>query len=102
MHLTTRHILFLSIIASLFLLTAVTAGADDVLRFRGNNAESLYTDKHFNPNALASGAKIIWQTEVKQGFSSVAIKGARLYTMGNDRRNDADRPACRAHVDPPV
>ncbi len=62
--------------------------AQDVYRFRGNDGDSFYADSAFNPAALSGGAKIVWQAAVKQGFSAVAVKGPRLYTMGNDRKND--------------
>ena len=80
-----RPILFIIIVS---LLPLLGTGAEDVLRFRGNRADSFFTDAKFNPDALKSGARIIWQVQVKQGFSAAALKGDRLYTMGNDRRND--------------
>jgi outer membrane protein assembly factor BamB len=72
----------------LFLGAAVALNAQDVFRFRGNGANSFYTDLAFNPAALKSGARILWQASIKQGYSAVALKGDRLYTMGNDRKND--------------
>ncbi|MBN2352519.1 MAG: PQQ-binding-like beta-propeller repeat protein, partial [Spirochaetales bacterium] len=71
----------------LFSLVSVLT-AQDVYRFRGNAGDSFYTDPAFNPEALTNGPKILWQASVHQGFSAVAIKGNRLYTMGNDRKND--------------
>ncbi|MBN2354252.1 MAG: PQQ-binding-like beta-propeller repeat protein [Spirochaetales bacterium] len=80
----------LKIPACMFLMFSL-AGAlfgQDVDRFRGDGGDSFYTDRAFNPEALANGAKILWQAAVNQGFSAVALKDKRLYTMGNDRKND--------------
>jgi outer membrane protein assembly factor BamB len=78
----------LFVVLALVCFLPAVSHAQDVLRFRGTSADSFYTDPAFNPNALKSGAKIIWQAEVKQGMSGVSLKGNRLYTMGNDRTND--------------
>jgi outer membrane protein assembly factor BamB len=48
----------------------------------------MYGDLKLNQKALADGVKIVWQVKVNKGHSGVSIKGKRLYTMGNDGKND--------------
>lgn len=36
----------------------------------------------------AAGPEIVWRTLVSTGFSSIAISGGRLYTMGNSNNTD--------------
>ena len=59
--------------------------------FRGPNHDGISTDSKWNPAALAN-SKIAWKTNVGNGYSSVAIKGGLLYTMGN--KGDLDTVYC--------
>jgi outer membrane protein assembly factor BamB len=54
------------------------------------NGISLETD--WEPAALSNKSNVVWQSNVGNGHSAVAISGARLYTMGN--RNNRDIVVC--------
>ena len=58
-------------------------------RWRGPNGDGISAETDWNPQALANGPKILWETSVGFGASNVAIRGKYLYTMGGDARNDA-------------
>jgi len=51
-------------------------------RWRGPDGNGISTETNWDPEALAGGAKILWKADVGVGYSSVAIKDNRLYTMG--------------------
>jgi outer membrane protein assembly factor BamB len=59
--------------------------------FRGPNHDGISTESKWSPAALTN-SKIIWKANVGTGYSSVAIKGAFLYTMGNS--SDLDIVYC--------
>ncbi len=59
---------------------ASTAGADWP-RWRGPDADGISRDTRWNPAALAA-AKPLWKVNVGKGYSSVTVKGQRLFTMG--------------------
>jgi outer membrane protein assembly factor BamB len=71
---------------SLTLLLLLSTGVGlpaDWTRWRGPDANGITGETDWNPRALAGGAKIVWQADVGTGHSSVAVRGSRLYTMGN-------------------
>jgi outer membrane protein assembly factor BamB len=74
-------ILFVMFIA----ICASIANADDFdwPRWRGPNGDGISMETDWNPEALAGGPKILWNVDVGIGYSNVAIKDNRLYTMGN-------------------
>ena len=51
-------------------------------RWGGPNANWISQETNWNPNALAGGPRVLWKADVGIGYSNVAIKGNRLYTMG--------------------
>jgi outer membrane protein assembly factor BamB len=57
-------------------------------RWRGPNGDGISPETDWNPKALANGPKIVWKKNVGMGFSSVAIAGSSLYTMGNSKGKD--------------
>ena len=65
----------------------MSAGALDWPRWRGPNANGI-TGEAINTSALAAGPKVVWKKDVGVGYSSVAVSGSLLYTMGNTARND--------------
>lgn len=65
------------------------SAASDWPRWRGPNGDGIAAQDDWNPKALAGGPKVLWKAQVGDGFSSVAIVGDRLYTMGNNTREDA-------------
>ncbi len=50
--------------------------------WRGPNGDGISTETDWDPKALAGGPKILWKVDVGLGYSNVAIKDNRLYTMG--------------------
>ena len=59
-----------------------SAGKYDWPRWRGPNGDGISRETGWNPKALEGGPRIAWQVNVGAGYSSVAIRGNRLYTMG--------------------
>ncbi len=60
--------------------------------WRGPNRDGKTTDKDWNPAALTKGPNIVWKVSVGKGYSSVAVQGQYLYTMGN--QNNVDTVYC--------
>ena len=56
-------------------------------RFRGPDGNGISKETAWHPEALNT-PKILWKANVGAGQSSVAIKGHRLYTMGNRAYTD--------------
>jgi len=86
----------LSIVLSVTLLSGFgrqTCGAaDDWPRFGGPDGDGISRESDWSPDALKSGAKTVWKVNVGGGWSSVAVVGDKLYTMGN--KADADYVVC--------
>ncbi len=57
--------------------------------WRGPNADGKSTETNWNPVALAGGAKVAWQKELGRGYSAVAVRDGRVFTMGNDGKQDS-------------
>ncbi len=51
-------------------------------RWRGPDGDGISNETNWDPEALAGGPKILWKVDVWMGYSNVAIKDNRLYTMG--------------------
>jgi outer membrane protein assembly factor BamB len=51
-------------------------------RWRGPDGNGISKETGWNPQALAGGPRILWKANVGSGYSNVAIRGNRLYTMG--------------------
>ena len=67
-------------------------------RFRGPDGNGISKETAWNPDALNT-PKILWKANVGHGHSSVAIKGDRLYNMGN--RANTDIVSCLNIKEPP-
>jgi outer membrane protein assembly factor BamB len=79
---------FIVIILTLLFVTCAVHGIAeeyDWPRWRGPNGDGISMETDWNPTALVGGPKILWQVDVGTGYSNVAIKKNRLYTM--DRRS---------------
>jgi len=57
-------------------------------RWRGPKGDGISPETDWNPKALENGPKIVWKQNVGMGYSSVAIAGPNLYTMGNIKGKD--------------
>jgi len=51
-------------------------------RWGGPDANWISQETNWDPNALAGGPRVLWKADVGIGYSNVAIKDNRLYTMG--------------------
>ncbi len=59
-----------------------SADKQDWPQFRGPNGDGISRETGWNPNALAGGAKVLWNANVGEGWSSVTISGDKVFTMG--------------------
>jgi len=57
-------------------------------QFRGANQDGISKDSQWNPQALNSGGKIAWKTNVGTGYAGVAVAGDKVYTIGNKDNKD--------------
>ena len=64
------------------------AALDEWPRWRGPNGDGRLPELEWNPTALDGEPKIVWKTNVGKGYSSMAVKGGYLYTLGNTDRTD--------------
>jgi outer membrane protein assembly factor BamB len=62
----------------------VSAVADDWHTWRGPNGNGISEESGWN----AESASSLWKKELGVGYSSVSVKGSRLYTMGNLEEED--------------
>jgi len=74
-----------------FLLVVSTAAGPFALdwpRWRGPEGTGISAETGWDPQAVASGADVVWKAQVGSGYSAVSVAGGRLYTMGNNGRED--------------
>jgi outer membrane protein assembly factor BamB len=69
-------------------ISAAEQKKHDWPKWRGPKGDGISPETDWNPKALANGPKIVWKKNVGMGFSSVAIAGPFLYTMGNVKGKD--------------
>lgn len=72
----------------LLALFSVTVGAGDWASWRGPNHDGISSEKGWNPEGLAGGAKVVWQAQVGNGYSAVAVTDGKVFTLGNDGEKD--------------
>jgi outer membrane protein assembly factor BamB len=56
-------------------------------RWRGPEGNGISRETDWDPGALAGAPRILWERDVGQGHSNVAIAGGRLYAFGYDIKN---------------
>ena len=61
---------------------APTAQAADWPQWRGPTRDGISIERDWTTKWPAKGPKLLWQTPVGGGYSSVAVVGSRVYTMG--------------------
>jgi outer membrane protein assembly factor BamB len=68
----------------LFGTNTVCGYADDIEwpRWRGPNGDGISNETNWDSEALVEGPKVLWKVDIGAGYSNVAIKDNRLYTMG--------------------
>jgi outer membrane protein assembly factor BamB len=79
----------LALACIVFLCAAVSAAFGDWPQWRGPERNGISTETNWDPAALTRGPRILWRTNVGLGYSGVAVKGDRLYTMGSERGRDS-------------
>ena len=57
-------------------------------QWRGPERNGISQESGWRHQTLQAGLEVAWQAKVGQGFSSVAIRGDALYTLGNIRGED--------------
>lgn len=73
-----------TLVLLLILTFTASAKAADWPRWRGPNGDGISMEADWNPRALENGPNILWRTNVGFGYSNIAIKDERLYTIGKD------------------
>jgi len=76
-----KNLLF--IILTILLINSVLFPGDWT-KWRGEKGLGIIDDKNWNPEIFNEDPKITWETNVGLGYSAVAVKGNKLYTMGNN------------------
>lgn len=66
--------------------------ANDWPQFRGPARNGISAEQNLLSQFPAAGPKRVWGVNIGKGFSSVAVKAGRVYTIGND--NDQDIIHC--------
>ena len=79
-------------VALLLLGAAATVPAADWPQWRGQNRDGLSTETGWLTEWPKDGPRRLWGGKVGLGWSSVAVLGERVYTLGNV--NDADQILC--------
>ncbi len=65
-------------------LASVPAHADDWPQWRGPNADGVSLETGLLKEWPEGGPKVLWQVDdVGVGYSSIAVKGGRIYTLGD-------------------
>jgi outer membrane protein assembly factor BamB len=78
-------------VLALGLLVATLAApleAADWPQWRGPNRDGISTETGWLARWPASGPRRLWTAQVGEGYSSVAVKDGRVYTMGNAGERD--------------
>ena len=57
-------------------------------RFRGPNGDGISQETNWDSEAISGSPRMVWKANVGTGFSNIAIKGNRIYTMGFDKNKD--------------
>ncbi len=68
-------------------LTAAEVTADWT-RWRGPQGNGITEESGWDPLALSGKPRIAWEVQLGAGYSSVSVRGDRVYTMGFEKPND--------------
>jgi hypothetical protein len=84
------------VFCALTLLTSI-ASAGDWPQFHGPNRDNLCTEKGLLDKWPEAGPKLLWKTTgLGKGYSSVAVVGGKLYTMGDRDAGGTNRQSVLA------
>jgi outer membrane protein assembly factor BamB len=91
----TRTLIFILFLC-LFGIYVVVGNADDFEwpRWRGPNGDGISMETDWDPEALAEGPKVQWKGDIGAGYSNVAIKENRLYTIGGGQTSKENVVYC--------
>jgi outer membrane protein assembly factor BamB len=64
------------------------AQAGDWANWRGPNHDGVSTETGWSPAAVSAG-KVLWRGQVGRGYSSFAVAGGKLFTLGNRDGQDS-------------
>lgn len=81
---------FLLLVAVVWVGVQLKAG--DWPNWRGPNHNGISTETGWSSDWPAAGPKVLWRADVGTGFSSFAVIGDRVFTMGNE--DDEDSVVC--------
>ena len=76
------------LLAAILMTAAPLVFSEDWPQWRGPNRDGIAPDTTWRPESLSGGPRIQWETTVGVGFSSVAVSGGYLFTMGNTKAYD--------------
>ncbi len=71
------------------LFTVVALHAQDWPRWLGPNGNGITSDTNIDPKKLTDKPDILWKINVGAGFSQVAVKDGRGYTLGNKNKKES-------------
>lgn len=54
-------------------------------QWRGPNRDGISAETDWDAEALVDGPRVLWHVDIGMGYSNVAVKDGRLYTMGRTR-----------------
>jgi outer membrane protein assembly factor BamB len=77
---------------TLLSLAVAPLDAADWPRWRGPTGDGRSTEANLRTDWPAAGPPILWKAQAGTGFSSLAVAGGRVYTMGNS--DDQDSVVC--------
>ena len=83
-----RYFVLMTTVLFVLSFVIITGAFGDWAQWRGPERNGISTETNWNPEALAKGPNMLWNEKVGLGYSSVAVNGRLLYTMGNDRGQD--------------
>jgi outer membrane protein assembly factor BamB len=83
---------FLGLLVTCAFLNAPVMSGEDWPRWRGPDLNGISRETNWTAHWPQEGPKQLWQTSVGTGFSSMAVAGGRLYTLGN--RDETDTVFC--------
>ena len=84
-----QRFVLIAVACILFLSVSVAGTFGDWPQWRGPDRNGISEESGWDPAALVEDPRILWRTNVGLGYSGVAVKADRLYTMGNVRGQDS-------------
>ena len=70
------------------IVAATSVVADDWPQWRGPNRNGISAETNWNWNWNQRSPQTLWSKKLGVGCSAVAVQGGKLFTMGNNGRQD--------------